>query len=98
LSSKKFIDFFSVDVTWRSLEDIGVVLVAVEDDPELRGQNFEDEVGVGFAVLLVDGLEGSSVENGLKLAHDFRFHFEKVTRVDGQTFIRSLKEINIFVK
>ncbi len=57
LSSKKFVNFFSVDISRRPLEDVRIVLVAVEDDPELWGQDLEDEVGIGLTVLLVDGLE-----------------------------------------
>ena len=98
MSSKKFVNFFSVDVSRRPLEDVRRVLVAVEDDPELGGQNFEDEVGVGLAVLLVDGLERASVENGLELTNDFRFHFEEVARVYGQTLVRSLKEKSVYFR
>ncbi len=70
----------------------GLILVSVEEVPKLWRQTLKDQVSVGLAVGLVDGLKGSSVENGLKLSEDFRHHFKEVASVNSQTVIWGLKK------
>jgi hypothetical protein len=70
----------------------GLIFVSIEEVPELWRQTLKDEVSIGLAVDLVDGLKGSSVENGLKLSDDFRPHLKEVARVNSQAIIWGLKK------